>query len=727
VEDSSVVDREVGESGIDERAGRSPGEPWEWLSRADMRAVHTEADLLAVLTRTGRIVSVSATVGSLLGVDAEDLHDVPIWSTLVPQDVPTVRNVARRLALGRQLRDTLRLHHRNGAAVWLDVAAKCLEPPAGEPVVLVSAREVTHDVLALQQLAESEQRWRLTFDHSPIGAALIDRSGEILLANPSLGRILGYRTDELTQRTLSDISHPDDAEIDAARWTELLAGTLPSYAVEKRFVASDGRLLWGQLTVAAVRSEDRLPHEAIAQLQDISSHREAQLELANRALHDPLTRLPNRFLVRQWLTSALEEHLGRGVGVLYCDLDRFKFVNDSLGHAAGDDLLVEVATRLRGALRPEDLVGRVGGDEFVVVCERMSGNDDLVQVAARLAASLDEPISVGGHLHTVTISIGAAIGGSTESSDELLMQADMALLRAKRLGRARAEVFDPAVDRIATRGDLELEEQLRASIGSGELRAFYQPIVRLRDHVVAGHESLLRWKHGERGLLAPEGFLQLAESSGLIRAMDWWILTKACRDTMRRVGGLGADDSWISVNASASQLGRPGFAGLVRESLDRSGLLPGRLHVEITETALLHASDAVVAELVELRRLGVGIALDDFGTGYSSLSLLRDLPVSMVKIDRSFVSPTRGGDSAHAIIRAVASMCRDLGLPTVAEGVETQEQADRVAELGCTHAQGYLFGRPVALDSAAGPWMHDVSDKGTLRKTESDTSTRGRR
>ncbi len=711
------------------RNDRPNGEPWEWLSRADLRAAHTDADLLAVLTRTGRILSVSATVASLLGVPVDEALATTLWAALPPTDVATVRAVARRLAITRELRTTLRLHHRNGSRVWLDVAAKCLETPDGDPVVFVSAREVTHDVVAHQQLVESEQRWRLAFDHSPIGAALVDRSGEILLANSSLGRILGFRPDELTQRALSDIAHADDAELDAARWSELLAGTLPSYAVEKRFLTSDGRLLWGQLTVAAVRSEEGPPQEAIVQLQDISSHREAQLELANRALHDPLTRLPNRFLVRQWLTSALEEHLGRGVGVLYCDLDRFKFVNDSLGHAAGDDLLVEVAARLRDALRPEDLVGRVGGDEFVVVCERMSGIDDLVQVAARMAAALDEPVSVGGHLHTVTISVGAALGGAEDSSDELLMRADMALLRAKRLGRARAEVFDPALDRIATRGDLELEEQLRASIGTGQLRAFYQPIVRLADDAVAGHESLLRWKHGDRGMLEPEGFLQLAESSGLIRAMDWWILTHACRDTVRRLGSLGVDDSWVSVNASASQLGRPGFAGMVRQALEETGLPAQRLHVEITETALLHASDAVVAELVQLRRMGVGVALDDFGTGYSSLSLLRDLPVSMVKIDRSFVSPNRGGESARAIVRAVASMCRDLGLPTVAEGVETVEQAEQVAALGCTHAQGYLFGHPSALPTWEGSRLagYRPADSPSVAELAPDAWMGGRR
>ncbi len=437
------------------------------------------------------------------------------------------------------------------------------------------------------------------------------------------------------------------------------------------------------------------------QLQDITQRREAELELANRALHDPLTTLPNRFLVQQWLTSALQEHLGRDVGVLYCDLDRFKVVNDSLGHLAGDELLVEAAARLRGAVRPDDLVGRVGGDEFVVVCERLNDVNDLLQLAARLAATLDEPIDICGHSHTVSISMGAAVGRAPETADDLLMRADMALLRAKRLGRARVELFDTAVDHIATRDDLEMEEQLRASVGAGELRAYYQPIVTLPDRHVIGHEALLRWEHPDRGLLSPARFLQIAESTGLIRSLGWWMLDRACRDAAVGVGGVGIAGAWVAVNASPSQLTRPGVFDAVEETLIRSGLQPHQLHLEITETALMQATTTLLDELRQLHDIGVGIVLDDFGTGFSSLSLLRDFPVTTVKIDKSFVTPLLEDPSALAIVRAVVGISRDLGIATVAEGVETTDQAELLAELGCSHAQGYLFGYPQGVTAAA--------------------------
>jgi predicted signal transduction protein with EAL and GGDEF domain len=351
-------------------------------------------------------------------------------------------------------------------------------------------------------------------------------------------------------------------------------------------------------------------------------------------------------------------------------------------------------------VRPEDLVGRVGGDEFVVVCERLADESDLLRLAGRLAAALDEPMVVDGHLHTVTISIGAATGRSPDTAEEVLMRADMALLRAKRLGRARVERFDASVDRIATREDLELEDELRLSVTTGQLEAYYQPILTLADRKIVGHEALLRWNHRERGLLLPGAFLDIAETSGLIRSLGWWVLDRACQDTAGGLGSSVGSDNWIAVNASPVQLTRTDVYQVVVEALERAELAPHRLHIEITETALIQASQSLLADLRALRELGVGLSLDDFGTGFSSLSLLRDFPVSMVKIDRSFIAPLLDDSGALAIVRAVLGMCSDLGVPVVAEGVETEGQAELLAELGCSHVQGFLFGRPYGLPRA---------------------------
>ena len=661
---------------------------------------HTDSDLVLVTTPDGFCLDVSSTVEWMLGLRPDEVVGRPLASVVTALDVPTVQALLDRVRRGGSARTTMRLHHRNGAQMWLDVSAKRLDHD--EDVVLVSGRDVTDDVVALEHLAESEQRWRLAFEHSPIGAALVSADGDIMLANASLGAMLGRRPDALVMLSLRDITHPDDIALDDGKMAELLAGAIETYTVEKRYLTAEGTSLWGQMTAAAVPDLHGDIRGIIVQLQDVTQRRDAELELANRALHDPLTGLANRFLVQQWLASALLEHLGRDVGVLYCDLDRFKVVNDSLGHTAGDDVLVEAAARLCAAVRPEDLVGRVGGDEFVVVCERLGSADDLMRLAARLCDVLDEPIVIGEHSHTVTISIGAAMGRSPDSADDLLMRADMALLRAKRLGRARVESFDATVDRIATRDDLELEEQLRASIGTGQLRAYYQPILTLADRRLAGHEALLRWEHPQKGLLAPARFLDIAESTGLIRSLGWWMLGQACRDAAVELGGVGAGPSWVAVNASPIQLTRGDVYETVMDTLERTQLPASRLHLEITETALIQASPTLVGELRQLREAGVGVVLDDFGTGFSSLSLLRDFPVSMVKIDKSFISPLLEDSGALAIVRAVLGMCADIGIPVVAEGVESEDQADLLAELGCSHVQGFLFGRPrsVAVQAA---------------------------
>jgi diguanylate cyclase (GGDEF)-like protein/PAS domain S-box-containing protein len=655
---------------------------------------HADVDLVIVTSADGTCLQVSDNSATILGSASADLVGRSWWDVASAADTRTLRSFWTSLQRNSHARSTVRLHHRDGQPLWLDVVGQPWEQDGrfDQPVNLFVARDVTDDVWALEHLAESEQRWRLAFEHSPLGAALVGPAGDIILANAALAEMLGHRPSVLAMSSLADITHPDDRSLDAARFASLLAGDEQTYTVEKRFVAADGRRLWGQLTAAAVPDLNGEVRGIIVQVQDVTQRRDAELELASRALHDPLTGLANRFLVQQWLGGALQEHLGSRVGVLYCDLDRFKLVNDSLGHGAGDQVIVEAAARLRTAVRPEDLVGRVGGDEFVVVCERMAGEDDLVRLATRIAQALDEPIIIDGHSHIVTISIGAATGSSPDSADQVLMAADMALLRAKRLGRARIETFDPAVDRIATRDDLQLEDDLRQSVDSGQLRTLYQPIVALDDRRVVGREALLRWDHPERGLLPPDLFLDIAETSGLIRSLGWWVLDQAARDHRGPLDPAGT--TWVAVNASPVQLTRANVFQVVSDTLERTGLPANQLHIEITESAFIHASRALVQDLRMLRDLGVGIALDDFGTGYSSLSLLRDFPVSTVKIDKSFVTPLMHDRGALAIVRAVIGMCRDLDIPVVAEGVETEQQAERLAELGCSHGQGYLFGRP---------------------------------
>ncbi len=660
------------------------------------RLVATDGDFVMTVSPQGRLLAASESVQTVLGWDLVECAQAGVCAAVVDEaQQAALRHLLAQVMSTGGARSTVQLNAANGR-IWIDVAAKRLTAEPGSPIH-VSARDVSDDLAAARELAASEQQWRVAFEHSPIGGAMLSPSGAILVVNKALARMLGWRLHELTHMEIGQIVDVHGGLPWDDWWESLLAGKTEAPTTDRTLVTSDGERLWSRLTGAMVSSRTGDPR-VILQFEDVTSRRQAELELANRALHDGLTGAPNRFLTHQWLGSALEDQPGCRVGVLYCDLDRFKIVNDSLGHAAGDSLLTQAADRLRSVLRPEDLLGRVGGDEFVVIVEGVRTTAELADVASRMAEALDEPFELGGHCHAVTLSVGGSVGAHPDTADEVLMRADMALLRAKRLGRARYVAFDAAHDRVTTREDLQLEDDLRMSFGSEQLRAYYQPIVDLGDLEVDGHEALVRWEHPTHGLLPPDRFLELAESSGLIRSLGSWMLAQACRDAARDAAGL-APGGWVAVNVSPSQLARSGFADTVIGMLETTGLCPARLHLEVTETALIAASATLSDELEQLSRLGVRIGLDDFGTGYSSLSLLQKFPVHMVKIDRSFVQPVLSDRSARAIVKAVLSMCQDMGLPTVAEGIEAEDQLDLLRELGCSHGQGYLFGRPIPLNA----------------------------
>ncbi|MGX7680537.1 putative bifunctional diguanylate cyclase/phosphodiesterase [Jatrophihabitans sp. DSM 45814] len=543
---------------------------------------------------------------------------------------------------------------------------------------------------------DAEQRWQLTFDRGPTGAAIVDVDGRIVRANDTFLAMLGYPRDELEGVEFVAITHPDDIDSDLRLFYEVLDGQRDSYVMEKRYLHADGHLVWAVLHVGVIRDESGGIRSIISQLTDITDRKLAEAELARRASHDPLTALPNR----SQLEGRLNNYLGRGMsaGVLFVDLDRFKTVNDSLGHEAGDELLIAVTARLSAAVPESWLLGRVGGDEFAVIVPNESDPQALERAGELLMSAFVTPLLVRGYSHTVSMSVGVtAIRPQHRHADEVLREADQAMLRAKRHGRARVEVFDPTQDKPATLEDLELEEALRVSLNTNTgLIPYFQPIINLSDSSIAGYEALVRWLHPSRGLLEPDQFLPLAEKTGLIVPIGWWMLEASNRAMMRRDFSDGGT-RWVAVNVSGSQLGRGLLVPNIERVLAESGLPPEQLHVEITETALIEASTASIKEVRGVADLGVEVALDDFGTGYSSLTLLRDLPVSIVKIDRSFISPIGLDRSATAIVRRVIALCQELGVVTVAEGVETQSQLTALRSLGCTQAQGYLIGPPEPL------------------------------
>ena len=421
-------------------------------------------------------------------------------------------------------------------------------------------------------------------------------------------------------------------------------------------------------------------------------------EVRHRAMHDPLTGLPNRALAIDRLEGALARRRrdGRAVAVLLADLDQFKLVNDSMGHQAGDDLLVALAPRLHDAVRPSDTVARLGGDEFLVVCEQLDGAHEAIRVAERVAQAINQPIVLAAGEHFITASIGIAVADTADADPaDLVRDADAAMYRAKERGRGRYELFDDVLrKRVLNR--LRTENELRRGIEQDELRLVYQPVVELEHNTVTAVEALVRWEHPERGLIDPVDFIPVAEDSGLIGALGDWVLTRACRDGaawQRRFQR--SDPVLVCVNTSPRQLANGAFPARVADIMDRQGLAPGSLALEITESVLMEEAHAPVTVLASLREYGLRLMLDDFGTGYSSLSYLRRFPLDVLKIDRSFVAGLGRDDEDSAIVAAIVQMARTLGLTVVAEGVEREEQLERLRELDCDRAQGRLIAEPM--------------------------------
>jgi diguanylate cyclase (GGDEF)-like protein len=422
--------------------------------------------------------------------------------------------------------------------------------------------------------------------------------------------------------------------------------------------------------------------------------------LAHRVLHDPLTDLPNRTLFLDRLELALAR-LGRhqtSIAVLFIDLDNFKVVNDSLGHGAGDKLLVELGNRLRHAIRPSDTIARFGGDEFVVLCEDIGEARDAVIVGQRIVDATSQPFMLSGREMFVTTSVGVALAIDSDATPEtLLRDADVAMYRAKERGPGRVEVFDEALRaRIMER--LDLENGLRRAVQRGELRVYYQPEVSFSEDRVVAVEALVRWEHPERGLLEPAQFVQIAEETGLIVEIGEWVLNEACRQ-VAEWRGAGADLA-VAVNVSSRQLTQPDVVDVVQNALTNSGLPPDALILEIAESAVMRDPETALATLTLVKDLGVKIAIDDFGVGFSSLAQLKEmLPLHALKVDRSFISGLADDDRNSAIVAAVVVMATTLGVTAIAQGVETEEQVAQARALGCDVSQGFFFTAPRPADA----------------------------
>jgi diguanylate cyclase (GGDEF)-like protein/PAS domain S-box-containing protein len=674
------------------------------LRRSDERfkaLVQHASDVIMVVDHAGTLRYVSPAFERLLGYAAPHAIGTQAMALAHPDDVDLARRaigeVQDATGAAAAARVEVRLRERDGAWRWFDASVMNLLADPGVAGVVVNLRDISDRRRAQDELAEAEARFRGAFEDAPIGMGLANRHGHLFRVNRALADMLGYEPSELQGMDVADITHPDDREATQRQMADLLAGEIPSYQIEKRYLRRDGHVLWVCLSVSLVQDADGEPAYTIGQVEDISERKATAERLAHAAIHDPLTGLPNRVLFVDRLARALvrARRHDTKVGVIFLDLDRFKVVNDSLGHATGDELLKAISERLLGALRPEDTVARFGGDEFVVLCEDITDDTTVRQVAQRIEATISRPTVISRREIFVTASIGVVVSGAKAASPEtLLRDADAAMYGAKGQGRARIECFDRQTHQRSVEA-LELEADLHRVVERGELRVHYQPIVDLVTGRVSGFEALIRWMHPTRGLVDPHEFITLAEDTGLIVPIGAWILEEACRQaahwqSQRRSAGAPLT---VSVNVAPRQLSEPSLAEQCGQILDATGIDPQTVWLEVTESALSHAETSIKA-LQSLRDLGVHLSVDDFGTGYSSLAHLKAFPVEALKIDQGFVGGLGTDPSDTTIVGAVVGLAHSMGLAAIAEGLEEPSQLAELRTLGCDYAQGYLFGAP---------------------------------
>ena len=588
--------------------------------------------------------------------------------------------------------------HRDGHEIWGSLSVRFVADGDGRGDELEGMIvDITEQRRAQSNLRKAEDRLRTAFKRAPIGMALQGMDGRYLQVNEALCRITGYSEAELLARRWQDITHPDDLDADEQQAQRVEEGEIPSYSMEKRYVHAQGHDVWVVIHASLVHDEAGDPRHFVTQVEDNTQRKQAQLMLTHMAMHDSLTGLPNRTLA----VDRLEQALARSkrseglVGVLFLDLDRFKIVNDSLGHGAGDRLLVAAGHRLAKLVRPSDTVARIGGDEFMIICEDLRTQEQAEHLAGRIVASLSEAFDLGEDDVILGTSVGLSLArGSEASAEELIRDADAAMYRAKDSGRSRYVVFDESTRRRAV-ARLETEQALRHALERDEFVLHYQPLIDLDSTSVVGVEALVRWQHPERGLVPPMDFIPLAEETGLIIRIGEWVLGEACRQHRAwRDAAPWGPSLRLAVNLSARQLEQPDLAEMVETILLENDMDPASLVLEITESVLTEDGDATVKALQSLKALGVRLSVDDFGTGYSSLLYLKRFPVDTLKVDRSFVEGLGSDPEDSAIVAGVLGLARTLGLSTVAEGVETEQQVRALRDLGCELAQGFLFAKP---------------------------------
>ena len=593
------------------------------------------------------------------------------------------------------------IYQKDGTVIWISENARAVRDANGQLLHYEGfVEDITERKQAEQARRASENKLRDIIEYSSNLFYSRDTDNILTYVSPQVEQFLDCQPEAALVPWIDFFT---DNPINREGWLtaqRAIETGIAQPVYELELVGRKGRKIWVEVNEAPV-VRDGQTIAMVGALIDITKRHSIEQQLKHQAYHDSLTNLPNRtlFMDRLEHTLARSYRQRTDIAVLFLDLDRFKIVNDSLGHDVGDQLLQSVTQRLCRCLRPGDTVARLGGDEFTILMEDVEDVKDVIYVAERIAEELHSPFNLQGHRIFVTTSIGIAVGHAPESTpDTLIRDADVAMYRAKRKGPSRYEVYDPEMNARALER-LTLENDLWQAVRRDELRVHYQPKVRLSNQELVGFEALVRWQHPVQGLIMPGDFIPLAEDTGMILGIGQWVLHEACRQAKVWQTRFSDKPLQMSVNLSARQLQQAGLVREIAEVLEETGLYPSCLKLEITESVVMEDAEATIRTLRDLKRLGVRLAIDDFGTGYSSLSYLRRFPVDNLKVDRAFVSNIGINTEDTEIVRAIITLAQALGLTVTAEGVETAEQASQLTALGCDWAQGYYFSKPVPADS----------------------------
>lgn len=641
-----------------------------------------------------------------------DVHDEPAWElrqAITPVDEASLRKFYERAhILSTAVFPIVFQEQALGAVSFASSTPRAFDAREVEFLTALVAQAATatkglglyRELLESREDMSKQEAWfRSLVQHGSDLITVIEPDATIVYQSPSIERVLGRAAPDVVGRKLTELTHPDDMHRVASFITDAMKLHGATNSVAVRLGAVDGGWVHVEI-VGTDHRDDAAVRGLVLNIRDVSERQALEEQLRFEAFHDPLTRLANRAQFTDRLAHALDRRVRRAtqLAVLFLDLDNFKSVNDSLGHAAGDALLTEVGRRLQTCTRPEDTVARLGGDEFAVLLEDVASIDEAIDASRRILSVLRTPVSIEGRHLMVPASVGIAVGAGEMDAGALLRNADVAMYAAKALGKNRYEVYEPSMHAVAL-DRLDLAGDLEGAVERGEFILEYQPILTLASGEVAGVEALVRWNHPTRGQIQPDGFISLAEETGAIIELGRWVLGEACRQACAWYEEVAPEPPFaMNVNVSARQLLYPGFVDDVARVIKGCPVERSSLVLEITESVMMRDTQASLVILRQLRDLGVRLAIDDFGTGYSSLGYLRQFPFDILKIDRSYLATGGELSNDHDLERAIVDLGRTLKLEIVAEGVEQVEQLVRLKSLHCELGQGFYFARPMAAD-----------------------------